>query len=603
MTRAGFWEVAPEALGVWSQGFAVRAAATGAAVTVETHCGQTHSIYLGTRIDVDCGKVSATLDGGTAVTVDCYAPAAYAQSRVRRLLFAGVAAGAHVVVVTITGTKNAASAGYYCYFDFLECAVLSDVPDAPAMRTDVAVATDFDTQHTYNLSPQRVVWAVRKLGLVGVVDHYAGVFYWGQRVAVGGVIPEVLIAISGTADAFVDISGSTVGCSNFPADTAESMSLRMAGNINETLVGVWADTDGAGTLRIYCRSANYSFTVTPSGGATVSSGSLSGGTAPVWTVDPGASPTLNRAFSDWNADFFEELVGAEMACVCSFSQELVQAPDDPGGGAVWYQRFHDGTVAQTATGVGGLWSSQCAFGAAVQAYLATAYNAVATLMEAAGLTAWLQFGEVGWWFNAGGSPASMAYYDADTAAAATAALGRALYVFTGPGDDPGVNGGADAAWLAGRLAGYVAAVRAVVAAAHAGAKFELLWPLDVNLPETRRLNWAVNLPAAWKAKAGSGLDSFLCEGFQFGGTDRDLNQVARCAGYPFVELGWDRASCGYLMGIFNAGWPWVRDYLTAAGARVAVKVWAWDHICMYGRMVPVPASARRAAEVQQAMSQ
>src|SRR5471030_568577 len=119
-------------------------------------------------------------------------------------------------------------------------------------------------------------------------------------------------------------------------------------------------------------------------------------------------------------------------------------------------------------------------------------------MEAAGLVAWLQFGEVGWWFAAGGSPAGMAYYDADTSAAFAAAQGRPLAHFVAVTDDPAVNGGVDTAWLAARLAWYVAAVRTYVAGRHAGAKFQVLWPLDVNLPETRRLNWAVNLPAAWK---------------------------------------------------------------------------------------------------------
>jgi hypothetical protein len=272
--------------------------------------------------------------------------------------------------------------------------------------------------------------------------------------------------------------------------------------------------------------------------------------------------------------------------VVSFSQELVNPP------AAWVQAFHDGTAVATATGFGTLLSSQCCFSAAVAAYVASAYAQVGALMASAGLTPWLQFGEVGWWYWPGATPTDtkgMAYYDADTTAAASAALGRALHVFLTPADAPGA-WPADVAFLAGRLAGYVAAVQSTVLAAVSGACFELLWPLDVNLPETRPLNWAVNLPSAWKARSGSGFESFLCEGFQFGGTDRDLDAVARCAAYPFTELSWDRAHCGYLMGIFNAGWPWEKDYLAGASAN-AVKVWAWDHVCLYGRMVPVPVLA------------
>ena len=37
--------------------------------------------------------------------------------------------------------------GWYFYFDFLECAVAIDVPDAPETRTDIGMATDLDTDH------------------------------------------------------------------------------------------------------------------------------------------------------------------------------------------------------------------------------------------------------------------------------------------------------------------------------------------------------------------------------------------------------------------------------------------------------------------------
>ncbi len=79
---------------------------------------------------------------------------------------------------------------------------------------------------------------------------------------------------------------------------------------------------------------------------------------------------------------------------------------------------------------------------------------------------------------------------------------------------------------------HVDAVRSYLLASHANAKFELLWPLDVNDPNTRRLNRYINLPAEWEAKAGSGFDTFLIEGFQFAGVDRNLDKVRWMAGYP-----------------------------------------------------------------------
>src|ERR1051326_2847253 len=106
-------------------------------------------------------------------------------------------------------------------------------------------------------------------------------------------------------------------------------------------------------------------------------------------------------------------------------------------------------------------------------------------------------------------------------------------------------------------------------------------------------NGHVNLPAAWMQKSGSGFESFLCEGFQFGGINHNVDEVARCAAYPFLELGWSADECGYLMGLFNPGWPWEREFLTGRRQSPAiVKIWAYDHICLYGRGVPLPAESR-----------
>jgi len=84
----------------------------------------------------------------------------------------------------------------------------------------------------------------------------------------------------------------------------------------------------------------------------------------------------------------------------SFSQELVNPPDNPSGGAVWVQRYPDNTPVQTSTGFGSLYSSQAAFGAPVENYMAKVYAGMAALMAAASLAARLQFGEVLWWYQA-----------------------------------------------------------------------------------------------------------------------------------------------------------------------------------------------------------
>jgi hypothetical protein len=118
-------------------------------------------------------------------------------------------------LITLTGTKHPSSQGSYFYFDFLECAVASDVPDAPETRTDIGLATDLDTDHPYKLSPQRLIWNLQKLRLVGEIDHYAGVFWWNQRVRVGGTFPTVTVTFGCTwadGDAiWLNLGGSVVG--------------------------------------------------------------------------------------------------------------------------------------------------------------------------------------------------------------------------------------------------------------------------------------------------------------------------------------------------------------------------------------------------------
>jgi hypothetical protein len=109
VVKSGYWEWAPaDGFAFWSQGRAIRAAASGASLNIETHCQSTHDIYVGTSLDSNCGIVQASLDGGTPVTLDCYGSAV----QVHRKLFGGVTPGQHGVILTLTGNKNTASQQY-----------------------------------------------------------------------------------------------------------------------------------------------------------------------------------------------------------------------------------------------------------------------------------------------------------------------------------------------------------------------------------------------------------------------------------------------------------------------------------------------------------
>jgi hypothetical protein len=611
VSTSGYWEAAlgndpvNGAFAFWSQGRAIRAAASSASVTVETHCQYTHDIYVGTRLDTTCGIVSATLDGGAPVTLDCYYPTA-TTSQTRRLLFSGVAAGQHKVVITLSGNKNASSQGWYFYFDFLECAVKSDVPGPVATTTAVGVATDFDTDNTYKLSPERLVWNVQKLGLLGEIDHYCGVFWWKQAVAANPSYPQCTVTFSGNWNdqdvVWLHIGGSAIGKTVLGGqDSSNTIARHFANFVNAIFDGVWASATGS-ILTITSHSFGsvwqyHVYTALPtsntgSGHAAVT-GDLQGGTYGVtWVIDPTQTPVLNRAFRDWNTDFFNQLKANNMSAVCSFSQELVQPPDNPAGGAVWVQRFPDGTAVATATGFGTLNSSQIAFSAGPQSYIGQAHAAMAGLMLAAGLTPKLQFGEILWWFQANAS--GMAFYDADTQAAAQSALGRPLATFLTPNGDPSVNSYADANFLRTRLYNYVAAIQSSVLSQCPSAVFELLWPMDVNDPDTCKLTRYINLPSQWTTRAGSGFDTFLIEGYQYPGINHDLDQATRCAQYPWTELAWDQAHCRYLMGLYYATWPWMREFVNINRLGLpTIKLWAYDHVCLFGWPVPLPTSDDR----------
>ncbi len=606
--RVGAWDRWAVYTGVWAdeagfywKGFARKTATVGNKVVVEYHCGSQHDLYVGTSLYTDRGIFEVKLDGDAVTDLDCYVndePAVVTRRKVR----SAVAAGKHSLELKLKSTKNAASSGFNVYVDYLEAVVAGDVPAAPQTYTDRSVATDYDTDHTYKLPPQRLVKQIEWSGLQGDVNHYVGVFWWNQRKRAGGSFATKTVTFGGTwasgDEAFLVIGGTTIGKTVFPADTTSTIAAHFAAFINETFVGVWASASGA-VLTIKCRSTQYTFTFSSSknsaDGSISESGSLSDGVEGTWEIDDAASPVINRAAKDWHKDFFAEIDLKGWTAVAAFSMELVDPPDDPGASKVWAARFNDGTKVLTATGFGSLQSTHCAFTDKVVDYLKKAYKEMADFMNDATLVPWLQFGEVLWWFFAGGSPASMAFYDDYTKSQAQTALGRALVLFDAVDDDPSVNAYADANFLRGRIKSHIDTVRSHVLASHAGAKFELLWPLDVNEPVIERLNRYVNLPGEYEVKSGSGLDRLKMEALSFGAFERNLNKAREAIRFPYTSpMGWAKADVRYLAPWFNGGCPWREEYLMARREAVPnVTFWAWDHLGLLGWPLPLPVEEGR----------
>jgi hypothetical protein len=579
--------------GFYSEGFAKHASAQGSSVTVKYSCSSQHDLYLGTSLYSDRATVAVQLDGGSETLLDCKLIAEPAVNT-RRKIRSMVAPGEHTVNIRV------ATPGHF-YFDFLEAAIPTDVPDPLPTRTNVSPALDYSTDHTFKLSPDRLLWIFDGLGYAGPMNEYIGVFWWNQRKREGATFPQVTARFGGTFVAgdqvFVNIGGQECGKTVFPNETPSIIARHFEFFINANYVGVWAKaTDDSLTITARSPKPAYAYTFAArveqaagSSGFVSQNGALTGGVPGRWVVDPAQSPALNRGAREWHADFFAQCKSRNREIVLSSSMELVNPPE--GFGAV----FPDGQTVETDVGFGILKSTHCAFVQSVRAYQIAVFHSVASLMSDAGLAPTLQLGEYLWWFfaNHGG----MAFYHPEIEVAAQAALGRPLYRFTKPTDDPTVNASADAIFLRNRLRDHVASIMAAVRAEYPGTKFELLFPYDVNYPEPAgihqlggALNRFVNLPVEWETKATCQLDRIKTEALDFGAWSRNLDLARNAIELPML-LGWPKDSVRHLVPVFRSGYAWEKELAIATSAGVdAVNLWAFDHVCIFG-LPPTPGSS------------
>ena len=594
-TYSGSWT---DEAGFYSKGYARRCSGTGDQVTVTYECAYVHDLYLGTSLYGDRGTVGVRLDGDAQTTLDCRLsnePAVVTRRRLR----GAVAAGKHTVVLRSTG-------GFF-YFDFLEAAVVSDVPDERPARTNISPALDYSTDHTYKLSPARLMWIFDKLGMNGPMNEYIGVFWWNQRVRAGATIPSAKVVFSGTYAAgdqvMLSIGGKAVGKTVFPSESNATIASHFAYFINSTYVGVWAAASGNElTITAHSPTAAYAFplsvsleSVSGSTGRAAVSGTLEGGIAGKWVVDPSQSPALNRGAQDWHADFYQECAARGREVVTAASMELVNPP------AGFTAQFANGSEVTTSVGFGNLHSSHCAFNSKMLAYQKLVYSSIAALMANAGLTPRVQFGEFCWWYFPSGG--SMAFYDAETSAAAAGVLGRPLHVFGGPNDDPEVNGGADAMFLRNRLRDHVSALASYLRGLYPNAKLEVLFPYDVNYPSVvgvnslgGRLLHAVNFPVEWSGPGTSGFDTLKMEALDFGSATRSLTLARETMKFP-LDRGWPQSAVRYLAPVFNGGCPWTQEYRLAKDLGIPViNLWAFDHVCIFGLELSEPRRLSRSVK-------
>jgi hypothetical protein len=563
---------------------------------------QDHSLYLGTRLLASGTLISIVVDSGTPLSVNLNLAG---EDVLIRTLLGQLSPGTH----TITAT-HAGDAGTYFYFDFLEIAIPATTYPTETTETKLAAATDWDTNNSLALGPERTAWMIYVLGFLGRVNHYAGALWFYELNCVGQQYASATITFSGSPDPnfttqiILGTTGepsstdTTIEHLNLIGDSTQTLATAFALLLNAGYTAVWAQASGS-QLTIYSRamgtagnaitiatSANTTDLTITISGTTVTSGvdNFSGGVDGNWYTDLEAMPRLNRAVRDWSQSYFEALKGYGYDVTASFSMELGNG--DPSIDAGIAQRYPDQTPALLNTP-----SLQTNFSPTSAAFWQQVHLDMATVMTAAGLTPYLQFGEVQWWYfpnvtAISGAVSGMAFYDAYTTSTFQTTYGRAMTVITSNTVDP-TTIPQEAAFLPGLIGSFTAQIRAFVHATHPSCRFEVLYPPDVN---NFALTQVINYPTGDWTPAN--LNCLKTESFSYtAGRDLDLSLVSM---NTVNSLGFTPSERSHLVGISDPSTAWLKEVRLAQGLGFeSVVLFALDQMCLVGYYLPLSTGSRR----------
>src|SRR5205823_185452 len=128
-----------------------------------------HTLYLGTRRADACGAITVQVDENPAEVLNL----ALAGEDVLVRIPLGVFAAGVQHSVSIANSDATQGIAATIYFDFLEIAVpWGQLPVFDAIPT-TTLATDWDTEHSLALAPERTAWLIHALGFRGRANHYA----------------------------------------------------------------------------------------------------------------------------------------------------------------------------------------------------------------------------------------------------------------------------------------------------------------------------------------------------------------------------------------------------------------------------------------------
>ena len=580
-TYSGTWTAES---GNFSAGTIGRTNQVGATVSVSYSSQLPHRLFLGTRYFEEAGIISVTVDSDPAQTFDLYIPA---EDYLVRIDLGARTAGSHTVTVTLTGA-NAASSGNTFYFDYVEEAIEAATVSAQPVRVNETLATDWDTDHSLALAPERVAWNMQMLGFKGRANHYAGAILFYELTNPDNVYASGTISFQGTPvfsqNVQVNIDGTVYNRLTLSTDTNESIAKAFEFLINNGTTGVRAATTGnvlTITARMLGTAGNaLTLSASPTSGAfqAITSGAnLTGGVDGNWLTDATALPRMNRAARDWHRAYFAALDTYGIEAVAAYSTELSHADSSSAAGLA--QRYPDGTPVLVNTP-----AVQTNFSTTSLDFWKQAYLEMAQMQAEALVTPYLQFGEVQWWYFPGSS--GMTFYDDYATTEFQNQYGRAMHVFTSNDDSPDPFP-EEKAFLPGLIGSFTAAVRGFVSATYAQTKYEVLYPHDVN---DHVLTRAVNYPDGDWTPAN--LDVLKTENFTYTGS-RELNKAVESIQFPQAK-GFAVEESAHLVGVFNASepWNWERRLSRAEGVEHVV-LWAFDQFSMIGYSLPLSEGIRR----------
>ncbi len=579
-----------ESRGNYSGGTIRDATSTGASVTFAYKATITHTLYLGSRYLATGALVHINVDGTALSDLNLQIGG---EDVLFRWPLGSLAAGSHTVTVTHGGPDGADF-----YFDFFEIVnPSSDLPVFPA-QPQLTLATDWDTEHSLALAPERTAWMLDSLGYTGRQNHYCGALWFYEIVNPANVHATGTVTFIGTP-AFGDsitvtigrfgVSGSDVNLTKLVHEgmTTDMLALAYANELNNGYTAVWASASGS-VLTIQSRSLGLdgnSITLAASPGTlTAASGTvLTGGFDGTWLTDLTASPRLNRAMRDWSASFFTALAGYGIVSTAAFSMEL--GSGDPSTSAGIAQRGPSGDPILLPTP-----SLQTNFSPVSLAFWQEAYLEIATIQAMAGLTPFLQFGEVQWWYfpsdGDGHSYSGMPFYDAWTQSQFLAEFGAAMATITTNSMSPASYPN-EVTFLPAVIGSFTDAIMAFVRATQSTCKFEVLYPTDVN---STAFNQAINYPTgSWTPRA---LAVLKTEDFGFT-LARDLDKSESTMAFG-TSLGFLASQRSNLVGAGDATTAWIKEVKSAQGKGFeSVVIFALDQYCLIGYATPLPPGLRR----------